>query len=526
MLTAFYFYEKRVQVDLLDKRLWKPVHAILPAFRMAPDTRHGGARQRPGGLSQSGAEPGYQRGERRRGPGADGEGRKRPLPPHRRNGQGRGDSSESGQQGGPREEGAGGSYGPAMRRGDGDRNAFVPPGEDPEKTQFDERSLSDNRALKRMEKNGFYVEAWMQDRLVYRSEGAPERESIASDHELGALHDGVQERWNGNNRELVQPTPFGKVIVGVSADIIDEEMASFRNQLILVGCAVVVLGFLGGALLTRRALAPIHQMEGTAELISQGDYSQRIDLRKSANELSGLAKVLNDSFEKIEQSFTQQVRFTADASHEMRTPLAVILAKSELALARERSPEKYQETIQSCYDSASHMQGLIESLLDLSKVDSGRFSIHRAPARLDDLVHHCTALLEPLADRASLHVVSDLSPVECMVDASRMKQVFINLLSNAIKYNREGGTIRLELGVDGESWVLKVADSGKGISQEHLQHLFDRFYRVEAARTGKEGSTGLGLAITKAIVEAHGGAILAESEVGSGSCFTLRVPLA
>ena len=172
------------------------------------------------------------------------------------------------------------------------------------------------------------------------------------------------------------------------------------------------------------------------------------------------------------------------------------------------------------------MQGLIESLLDLSKVDSGRFSIVRKPVDVDHLVQGCVDLLEPLAENAGLIVHCDLEPVEAMVDASRVKQVLINLLSNAIKYNVEGGRIEVWLSADDEYWQLKVIDSGEGVEKEHLQHLFDRFYRIEVARTSKEGSTGLGLAITKAIVEAHGGSITATSVVGMGSTFMIRVPVA
>ena len=522
MLSAFYFYEKRVQVDVLDKRLWKPVHAILPVFRMSPGTAsRGGLEARPlvREVGESMGPRGGHRPPHQRGGGF------RPPPPHLR-GQGEMSRERSeGQQ--PRgEDGSRGSYPPSMHFDPSEDRVVPGPGVVSNGQEFDMEQIGESRAIKKFEQRGFYIEAWMQEKLLYRSATAPDRAEMVSDYELASVDAGVEERWNGENRELVQPTPFGKIVVGVSGDVIEAELSSFRNKLIAVGLAVVLFGFFGGAWMTRRSLMPIQQMEGTAQLISNGEYAERIDLGNTQNELSGLATVLNDSFEKIEQSFAQQIRFTADASHEMRTPLAVILAKAELALARERSPEKYQEAIQACFDSAAHMQGLIESLLDLSKVDSGRFSIVRKPVDVDHLVQGCVDLLEPLAENAGLIVHCDLEPVEAMVDASRVKQVLINLLSNAIKYNVEGGRIEVWLSADDEYWQLKVIDSGEGVEEEHLQHLFDRFYRTEVARTSKEGSTGLGLAITKAIVEAHGGSITATSVVGMGSTFMIRVPVA
>lgn len=484
MLTAFYYYERQVKVHLLDAKLWTPVHAVLPVFRVTPGDL---------GLDEFEAEGMgghvllYDSLKRRR--------------------QGRGAK---------RDENGGGQL---RRAFDGVRS-----GVNADKINYDNLKFDGHPNLGRVEAEGYYVKSWIGLRAVYTTEGAPAHIPKPESAPGLDIRHGVNARWNGGNREMIQPTPIGYVLIGVSSDVIEADLAAFRNKLIMIGLGIVSVGFIGGWWISRRAMQPISTMSETAVKISSGDLSQRIDGSHVENELSDLAGVLNHSFEKLEQSFSQQVRFSADASHEMRTPLAVILAKTELALARERSPEKYQETIQTCYDSAHHMSSLVESLLALSKVDSGEFQVTPQLGQLSILVDDCVQLLAPLADQREISISTNLHDVRCNFDEQRLRQVVINLLSNAIKYNSERGELHVSM-EKGEGVVqIKVRDTGPGMSEKDAEHVFDRFYKVDDSRASEKGSTGLGLAISKAIVEAHGGSLIVESKLGSGSAFIVELP--
>lgn len=475
MLTAFYYYERQVKVHLLDVELWSPVHAILPTFRVS--------------ASDLGFEEELDRDRPRRG----------------------------------KEE----RSGRRARRG-GERllrpEQYRQFSED--KVKYENLNFEGHPNLERIEEGGHYIKCWIGTRSVYASKHAPSDVPIPDEEiGLGPMKSGVMARWNHGNREVIQPTPTGFVLIGVSADVIEADLADFRNKLILLGGGILAVGYIGGWWIARRALKPIQAMSQAAVQISSGDLSQRIDEVETKNELHDLAAVLNHSFEKLEESFTQQRRFSADASHEMRTPLAVILAKTELALARERPAEKYKETLQMCYDSASHMSALVESLLELSKVDSGQFKIVRKLGQLSILVEDCIQLVAPLAENKGIKVESDLLDVRCAFDEQRLRQVVINLLSNAIKYNKQDGFIRVEMETEAENVLIKVIDSGPGLSDEDAACIFNRFYKVDNSRASERGSTGLGLAISKAIVDAHGGSISVDSELGTGSEFVVSLPI-
>lgn len=492
MLTSFYYYERQVKIQLLDAELWSPVHAILPLFAIG-----NGETMRESNPSS------FHPGGQRRGPKRIGGGPP-PLPPR-----------------GPR-------HGP----GGGPPEGGFPFFDDEEVLEFDAflenerrpRNIDTHR-LESIEQRGYYICAWVQREEIYKSEMGPTEVPLPTAIVgVGPENSSVQSRWNGGNRELIQPTPNGSVLIGVSSDRIDADLAVFRNKLVLLGVAIVLVGYTGGWWIAKSALKPVELMSKAATQISEGDLSQRIDESRTENELSDLAHVLNESFEKLESSINQQVRFTADASHEMRTPLAVILAKSELALSRERSPEKYRDTIQACHDSATHMHALIESLLELSKVDSGQFDVFLEKGDLSQLVEESVALIQPLAEQKDISITCDISDATTRFDVQRLKQVLINILSNAIKYNHAGGRVEVRLAGAGDIAEIRVKDTGPGINEAELPHVFDRFYKADDSRKSEKGSTGLGLAISKAIVVAHHGDIRVSSIVGEGTTFVIEIP--
>jgi heavy metal sensor kinase len=239
--------------------------------------------------------------------------------------------------------------------------------------------------------------------------------------------------------------------------------------------------------------------------------------------LADLARILNATFARLETAFEQQTRFTADASHELRTPLAIIRTQVEYALARARTPEQYRETMQTCLRASSRMTHLIEELLALARADAGKLDLQQQPVDLQALVEESVALFEPLADINQIHFQCDLQPAEVTGDATRLGQVITNLLSNAIKYNRPGGSVTVTLTRDPQHVVLTVADTGIGIPEEDVPHIFERFYRVDKARSRTSGGNGLGLAICRSIIEAHGGTIRLTTQLNKGSTFWVHL---
>jgi len=371
-----------------------------------------------------------------------------------------------------------------------------------------------------------FVIAWdPENRVRFSSENTPENfTQIPNDRPLS--DEQVFRRTSGLYREAIHANPGGGyLLVGTSIETLENELSALEKKLTLIGTLIVSGGFLIGYLLITRSLKPIETISATAHQIANGDLSQRIKVRGNESELGKLSSVLNETFEKLETSFEHQVRFTADASHEMRTPISVILAKSQFALSRERSPEKYQEALHTCMNSAQHMRTLTEGLLKLSKIDSGAFHLKKEKSDLAKLTQEIVEMIRPLADKRGIKISSELTPHFALFDSQKMRQVLLNLLSNSVKYNREDGEIELSLIEANQKLKLSIRDTGPGMSEEQLPHVFERFYRADQARThGGNIGTGLGLAITQAIVKAHGGQITVESTPDVGSTFHLSLP--
>ncbi len=317
--------------------------------------------------------------------------------------------------------------------------------------------------------------------------------------------------------------PGDCILVGRSIAADEVDMDRRTAWLLATGLAVMTLGLAGGWWLATRAIRPVEIIGATAERISGGDLSQRIDLAETESELGRLAGVLNSTFARLESAFSQQARFTSDAAHELRTPVTVLLTQTQMALARERSPGEYRETLEACQRAAQRMRRLIESLLALTRLEGGREPLARTRFDLAVTARECAELVQPLAGERKIEIDVDLPELPCNGDPDGLMQVLTNLLTNAIQYNHDGGQVRLH-GRRLEGQVeISVTDTGPGIAPEDRPHVFDRFYRADASRTGANNA-GLGLAISKAIVDRHGGTIDCESEPGAGATFTVRIP--
>lgn len=344
----------------------------------------------------------------------------------------------------------------------------------------------------------------------------------------------VNTRSRDGAREIFEFTPPGEcLLVGASEAPLERELRRFAGALVASGLVVLALGLAGGWWLASRAIAPIRAITATATRIAAGRLDERIaEAGGAGSELDELVSVLNATFARLEAAFAEQRRFTSDAAHELRTPAAVILAQTQLALARPRPAEELRETVVVTRRAALRMQSLIESLLTLSRLDAQAAAAESSPLSraepcdLAALAREQLDLIRPLAEeRGVLLRADELAPAVCRGDPDGLAQIFTNLLSNAVKFSRAGDEIRLHTGRENGCALVSVTDTGPGIAAEHLPHLFERFYRADASRNrAAGGGAGLGLAICKTLAETHGGTLEVQSREGHGSTFTLRLP--
>jgi heavy metal sensor kinase len=297
---------------------------------------------------------------------------------------------------------------------------------------------------------------------------------------------------------------------------------------LIIGLPIgVLLAGFGGYVLARKALAPIDAMAEQAETISAERMSERLSIRDPEDELGRLATVFNAMLARLQGAFDQLRRFTADASHELRTPLTAIRSVGEVALQNHKSQTEYRDVIGSMLEEVDRLTRLVESLLTLSRADAGHVQLQCAHRSLLTLALEARSLVEVLAEEK--HQMID---VEChadlIVSADRLilRQAIVNLLDNAIKYSPANSRIVLRVArATGNRATLDVIDQGPGIPVEHQPYIFDRFYRVDKARTREWGGAGLGLSITRWAVEAHGGKVTFLSREEGGSKFRVSLPL-
>jgi heavy metal sensor kinase len=281
----------------------------------------------------------------------------------------------------------------------------------------------------------------------------------------------------------------------------------------------------GGYRLARRALGPVDRMADRARTITAERLAERLPVENPDDEIGRLANVFNDMFARLETQFEQMRRFTADASHELRTPLTAIRAVGEVALRQARNETEYREVIGSLLEEADHVTRLVDALLMLSRADAGQIRITRQDVDLAALAHQVTTQLEVLAEeKHQLLSIDARQAVHARVDPLVLRLALVNLVDNAIHYSPSGARITVRIWTSSTEALIDVEDNGPGIAAVHHDRLFDRFYRVDGARTRQDGGIGLGLAITRWAVEVQDGRIDVISEEGEGSVFRIRLP--
>lgn len=332
---------------------------------------------------------------------------------------------------------------------------------------------------------------------------------------------------DGEFRQYVLLAPNGlSVRVGQSIASERAELRSLTLFTAVSGVLVLAAALAGGWWFASRALLPIERMSSTAESISERELSLRIDLARLPRELRTLGATLNAAFDRLEHAFDRQTRFTADASHEMRTPLAVLRTQMEHALRRDRTPGEYKETLEACLRSTLRMSRVVEQLLALASANAGETRVLRDRVSLEEVVQEALREAEREAESSSISLQRALVPVVVLGDSALLHEVVVNLVSNAIRYNRSGGFVRVVLRLAGDDAHLCVEDDGEGIPEEALPRVFERYFRVDPARSRQRGGAGLGLSIVQWIVAAHGGTIAISSRLGQGTTITIALPRA
>lgn len=332
-------------------------------------------------------------------------------------------------------------------------------------------------------------------------------------------------RTRSGQREAAVAGPHGTtVVVGRPLRLQQARHDEFVRTLRVAGAAAVVLAVGSAWLFVRRVVAPVERISRTAEAMSEHHLSLRIDVSGTKSELGRVARALNSAFDRLQVAFERQTRFTADASHELRTPLTTIVSESEWALRRERRLDEYRQAFTTCLRAAERMRGVVEGLLALARADAGHASFERSPIDLAEIARDVLASTASRACASDVSLEAHLAPAIVSGDRVRLHELVQNLVHNAVQYNRPHGRVRVSTSrVDG-AVRLEVHDTGIGIAPADLPHVFDRFYRADAARSRVVGGSGLGLAIARWIVEAHGGTIQAESTPATGTTFTSRFP--
>jgi two-component system, OmpR family, sensor kinase len=324
--------------------------------------------------------------------------------------------------------------------------------------------------------------------------------------------------------------PIERVVVGASTNPSVVSRRELLGTIVAVAPFILALSVSAAYVIAGRAFRPVDQIINEVEAITDGrSLHRRLPVDDAGDEMARLSSTLNEMIARLETSFSGLRRFTADASHELKTPLTVLRADVERAMSTAGSPTEQLVALEEALHETRRMADLVDSLLTLARADEGRFDLHREPVPLEPLVREVfeTALI--LGEDAGLGVsLPVVEPATVLGDRTRLRQLLLNLVTNAIKYTPRGGRIELALSVRDHVATVAVRDTGIGISAADLPYIFDRFWRADRARSraAERGGFGLGLAISQYIAQAHGGALTVHSRLGRGSTFTVTLPVA
>lgn len=361
---------------------------------------------------------------------------------------------------------------------------------------------------------------------------------LTTDQAASLVPADLNETWQFGTRDLVDHQdyrvartavdgPRGRVAVQAMTPLkpLHDEMQALQLLMLVLLPLSISVALCVGYFLAARALAPVEQIVRVAASITISDLDRRIEVLNPHDELGYLATTLNSLISRLERAVDEIQRFTADASHELRTPLAILRTEAEAALRKPRSQEEYERTLTVVVEEATRLGCLADQLLSLSRHDAGITECRQEPVCVDALLLDVVDKLEPFAEARGLVVTTkNLEACEVVGDDIRLSQAFFNIVDNAIKFTPDGGVIEITCRTEDRFAMIVVRDTGIGIPTEHLDRVFDRFYRVDSSRNSETGGSGLGLAIARTAVLAHGGEIAIHSEQGVGTTVTIRLP--
>jgi heavy metal sensor kinase len=369
--------------------------------------------------------------------------------------------------------------------------------------------------------------------FIYRSEGlrdlnisVPRPQRLASAHEFATVNVGATRFRTLSARVPVQGRLYS---VGIARPMTEFDEVFEKLQWIALSLIplVLILATAGGYWMSRRALAPFDEITRAARSIGIQNLAHRLAVPRTGDELQRLSETLNDMMQRLDTAVKRITQFTADASHELRTPIAVMRTTAEVALRRDRSATEYREALSQVLAELERTSGLVENLMLLARADSGAEALSKRPTDLAQSVREACTQGQTLAAARDIlfefALPEERIPVEG--DAQALRRLFLILIDNAVKYTASRGSVSVSLTSTDGIAIGEVRDSGIGISRDDLPNIFERFYRADKARSREMGGAGLGLSIARWIVENHHGEIKVESEPGKGSIFRVELPL-
>jgi len=330
---------------------------------------------------------------------------------------------------------------------------------------------------------------------------------------------------NQKVRLFVKNTNQAVISVGYSIEDIENTLNGLFSILIYAFPIILIISTIGGLILSKLSLRAIDEIAVNAEEITASNLSRRLPEPLTNDEVGHLTNTLNKMIERLEGSFNQIRQFTSDASHELKTPLTILRGEIEIALQSQKKPEQYQIILASALEEAERLSNVVETLLELSRADAGQVKMAFQEQNISKLIADISEDAEILAEQKSIWVEKKIpATVIANFDSARMHQAILNIVDNAIKYTNEHGKISIELTEDEKYAILKVSDTGIGIPKNQLPYIFDRFYRVDKARSHETRGAGLGLSIVKWIIDVHKGKIDVKSQLLYGTSFTIKIP--
>src|SRR5579864_1013931 len=386
-------------------------------------------------------------------------------------------------------------------------------------------------AMSEMTIRGVLVAVFTGDKLLASSAPFQSPELLSLAAQAAAAHDAeilttIPNYGSAGARAVARGFVFdGRQYVLLAAESLDSiqaELAVVRHVIYFALPLTVLIAGLGGFLLAAKSLAPLRWMAEQARSITDKNLHSRLDIGAAHEELMMLADSFNELLSRLDQSFETMRRFVADASHELRTPIAVIRGEADVALDHDRNSAEYKESLAIIQDEARRLTRLIDDLLNLARADAGHVSLHVEEFYVNDLLAECCRVIQAKAGAKKIHLECQCpEDVAYRGDPELIRRLVLNLLENAIRYTPEGGRVQISVEDSARELRIQVADTGIGIPPETATHVFERFYRGDQARSRQNGGFGLGLSIVKWIAESHNGSVELSSEPGQGSTFTV-----